>query len=269
MEYGICLHSIIPVRAEASHKSEMVTQVLFGELYHIIEKENFWFKIKLLFDGYEGWIDIIQANLIGEQEFIRLAGAETSITVDLVQLLLNETTRSMIPLVMGSSLPAFDDLRIRAGFNVYYYECFVSGSLLNATNISHRTSIDIRQQLIEYAILYMNAPYLWGGRSPFGIDCSGFVQMVYKLQGLKLLRDASQQAAQGEIISLLAEAESGDLAFFDDVDGNITHVGMLIDSHRIIHCSGQVQIDILDHEGIYSTKLQKYTHKLRLIKRII
>ena len=115
----------------------------------------------------------------------------------------------------------------------------------------------------------MNAPYLWGGRTPFGIDCSGFVQMVYKLQGMKLLRDASQQATLGEVVSLIDEAESGDLAFFDDAEGNIIHVGMLIDRQRIIHCSGKVKINNLDHEGIYDANLQKYTHKLRLIKRII
>jgi cell wall-associated NlpC family hydrolase len=93
--------------------------------------------------------------------------------------------------------------------------------------------------------------------------------MVYKLKKVKLQRDSSQQALQGEVVGLLAEAEPGDLAFFDDEEGNINHVGMLLDRNRIIHCSGKVRVDIIDHEGIYSGEQQKYTHKLRLIKRII
>jgi cell wall-associated NlpC family hydrolase len=122
---------------------------------------------------------------------------------------------------------------------------------------------------VNDALLYLNAPYVWGGRTPFGIDCSGFVQMVYKMKKIKLLRDASQQASQGEVISLLGEAEPGDLAFFDDAEGKITHVGLLIDRSHIIHCSGKVRIDVLDHEGIYNEAVQKYTHKLRLIRRIV
>lgn len=266
MESGICLHSVIPVRAEPSHKAEMVTQVLFGELYHVTEKDNLWVKIRLLWDGYEGWISILQVNPLDEEEFNRLSGAHTSITGDLVQLLSVENTGAIIPLLPGSSLPALEKMQTRISNSVYYYEGLVSEFQGEASNAILHTS---KQKLIGDARLYMNTPYLWGGRSPFGIDCSGFVQMAYKLQGIKLLRDASQQAAQGEVISLLVEAEPGDLAFFDDAEGNIVHVGMLIDHQSIIHCSGYVRIDPIDHEGIYSANLQKYTHKLRLIKRII
>jgi hypothetical protein len=247
----------------------MVTQVLFGELYYVIERDNSWCKVRLSFDGYEGWIDILQADLIDEEEYTRLDCSETSVTLDLVQLLSHETVRSMIPLVIGSSLPDYNDSQICVGQDLFFYDGLVSESLLKQTSTFIQNKLKTRQQLLRDAMLYMNAPYLWGGRTPFGIDCSGFVQMVYKLQGLKLLRDSSQQATQGEVVSLLAEAEPGDLAFFDDPEGRITHVGILIDFQRIIHCSGQVQIDSIDHEGIFSAKLQKYTHRLRLIKRII
>ena len=117
--------------------------------------------------------------------------------------------------------------------------------------------------------MYLDAPYLWGGRSPFGIDCSGLVQMTYKLSGIKLPRDAGQQASCGTTINLLSEAQAGDLAFFDNEEGIITHVGIILPNNQIIHASGRVRVDSLDHEGIYNVKKKQYSHKLRLIKRII
>ena len=117
--------------------------------------------------------------------------------------------------------------------------------------------------------MYLNAPYLWGGKTPFGIDCSGFTQMVYKLNGFALPRDAYQQAEIGETLSFVEEAEPGDLAFFDDDEGNIIHVGMVLEQGTIIHASGKVRIDALDHQGIYNKELKNYSHKLRLIKKII
>jgi hypothetical protein len=269
MEYGICLLSVIPLRAEPSHKSEMVTQLLFGELYQVLDKENSWYRIRTSFDNYEGWIDSVQVSNLDEHEYRRLEASETPVTMDLVQLMSHETAKSMVPVLIGSSLPACDESRIRVGQDVFFYEGLVSGSHMQQVRNPEISADAMKQQLTQDAMLYINAPYLWGGRTPFGIDCSGFVQMVYKLQGLYLFRDASQQATQGDVVSLLAEAVQGDLAFFDDPEGNIIHVGMLLDSQRIIHCSGKVKIDPLDHEGIYNVKLQRYTHKLRLIKRII
>ncbi len=126
-----------------------------------------------------------------------------------------------------------------------------------------------RAALIENAYLYLHAPYLWGGKSPFGIDCSGFTQMVFKLNGKLLKRDAYQQAEEGETLSFLEEAEEGDLAFFDNEDGKIIHVGIVLRDFKIIHASGKVRIDSLDHEGIFNSETQKYSHRLRLIKRVI
>ncbi|MFZ4520645.1 MAG: NlpC/P60 family protein [Bacteroidales bacterium] len=269
MENGICLQSVIPVRCEPSHKSEMVTQILFGELYKVTEKTSSWLKIKLLYDGYEGWISAIQASLLDDEEYLRLSESPKQITLDLVQLLTNDTPPSFIPIVLGSSLPAMNDSMISVGQHRFHFEGTLSDSTINETKadiIKHR---DVALQLLEDAKIYLNSPYLWGGRTPFGIDCSGFTQMAYKLQGFKLLRDASQQATQGEVVGLLAEAKPADLAFFDDAEGNINHVGILINRQYIMHCSGSVRIDSLDHEGIYNESEQKYTHKLRLIKRIL
>ncbi len=115
----------------------------------------------------------------------------------------------------------------------------------------------------------MNAPYLWGGKTPFGIDCSGFTQMVYKLNGHALLRDASEQASQGIALSFIEESEPGDLAFFDNSEGQIIHVGIIMEDNHIIHAHGKVRIDRLDHSGIYNIDKKIHTHKLRVIKKII
>ena len=125
-----------------------------------------------------------------------------------------------------------------------------------------------KSEIVHKAFLFLNTPYLWGGKTPFGIDCSGFTQLVYKLCGHTLLRDAKDQATQGEVLSFIEESEPGDLAFFDNEEGVITHVGIIMQDYFIIHASGKVRIDVLDHSGIYNTDTKKHTHKLRVIKRI-
>jgi gamma-D-glutamyl-L-lysine dipeptidyl-peptidase len=123
--------------------------------------------------------------------------------------------------------------------------------------------------ILKLARRYLYAPYLWGGRSPFGIDCSGFTQVVFMMAGLKLKRDASQQVGQGEGVDFAEQAQAADLAFFDNDKGNIVHVGIVMNNNHIIHAAGQVRIDRLDHFGIFNETLGKYTHKLRLIKRFL
>ncbi len=269
MESGICIHSAVPVRREPAHTSEMVTQILFGELYRIVDKENNWLRIHLMYDDYEGWIHLLQSHSVSEPEFIRLAGSETAVTIDLVHPLLHETRHSTFPIVVGSSLPGLAEQRFQIDREIFFFNGKTSCTSQPAQTDNSLNLQKIRQEIMNDAMIFINAPYLWGGRTPFGIDCSGFTQLVYKLQKIKLLRDAVQQSTQGEVISLLAEAEPGDLAFFDDEEGKITHVGLIIDGSKIIHCSGKVRIDALDHQGIYDQELQKYTHKLRLIKRIL
>lgn len=267
MEYGICLLSTIPVRREPSHRSEMVTQLLFGELYRITAIEGPWHCITLAYDNYEGWIDAPQVHRIPEEEFVRLVHVPTPVTLDLVELMANDTRKTLIPVITGSSLPGFDGEGISIGDTRFQFEGQVSTAFRKTENSSGVQADP--EQLTQDSLLYLNAPYQWGGRSPFGLDCSGFVQMAFKLHGIRLLRDASQQATQGEVIPLLAEAGSADLAFFDNEEGTITHVGILLDTRRIIHCSGEVRIDPIDHEGIFNAQMGKYTHRLRLIRRLI
>jgi len=255
--YGICNLSIVPVRIEPAHRSEQVTQLLFGENFHVLDQQQEWIKIKVSYDDYEGWIHRSQQLSIGLPEFNELQRSNSFLSYDLVQILVNH--QSIFSLVLGSTLPWFRSGSCRLGGIDYTFE----------GNAKQPETIIGTKVLIENAFMYLNAPYLWGGRSPFGIDCSGFTQMVYKLSGIPLKRDAWMQAEQGQTIHLLDETQPGDLAFFDNEEGKIIHVGILTTKNRIIHASGKVRIDNIDHQGIFNVDTKRYSHNLRLIKRII
>lgn len=249
MQYGICHLSIVPLRIESSDKSELVSQVLYGEVFKVIEHRKKWSKIRLAFDKYEGWIDNKQFQFIDKQNYELLSKSEQILSTDLVEFI-EDSSQNIYPVPIGSTLNGLCVLNHKHDGNV----------------INEKRS---KSELIETAFLFLNAPYLWGGKTPFGIDCSGFTQMVYKLNGYKLLRDASLQATQGEALSFIEESEPGDLAFFDNIDGDITHVGIIMKDNYIIHAHGKVRIDRLDHSGIYNTEKNIHTHKLRVIKKII
>jgi gamma-D-glutamyl-L-lysine dipeptidyl-peptidase len=256
MPYGICNLNSIPLRATPNDTSEMVSQVLFGESFEIIDKKNNWLQITLAFDGYQGWIDSKQQIVISKELFERLNNEKQAITSDVVNFVSFNNTE-LLALSLGATLPFFDAPSFILNEISYTYE----GSFLK--------KIHKKESLIEHAYFYLNSPYLWGGRTPFGIDCSGFTQMVYKLSGHTLLRDASQQATQGETLSFIEESEPGDLAFFDNEEGNIIHVGIILANHHIIHAHGKVRIDKLDQSGIYNVDTKRHTHKLRVIKKIL
>ncbi|MBI9038725.1 MAG: C40 family peptidase [Bacteroidales bacterium] len=259
MEFGICKLSVIPLRSNPSDKSEMINQLLFGDLLIVQENLKNWVKVRSVYDNYEGWIDLKQFSSIAENEFKRLNSLRQNTTLEFVHLLVNKKNNSLIPIVFGSSLPGLENEEFALNDEFFAYDGDIFSNNQTITNL----------QLIESASVLINAPYLWGGRTPFGIDCSGFTQIVFKTCGIKLLRDAAQQATQGELVNFLSEAKAGDLVFFDDDEENIIHVGILFSENKIIHSSGKVRIDNIDHNGIYNTKLEKYTHKLRLIKKII
>jgi len=252
--FAICNLSSIPLRIEPNDRSEIVSQVLFGEHFEIIEKDNQWFKIKLHFDNYEGWIDSKQCQVISNEQYEWLCKEVIILNSDLVEYISN-ANNVLIPITLGASLS------------------FLNHSDINIENYEfegYKTSgIKPKSSVVDIAFMYLNAPYLWGGKTPFGIDCSGFTQMVYKLAGYQLLRDASEQATQGEVLSFIEESEPGDLAFFDNEEGKIIHVGILLNDNYIIHASGKVRVDRLDHLGIYNAELNKHTHRLRVIKKII
>lgn len=249
MEYGLCNLSIVPIRAETSDSSEMVTQVLYGDTFKILESRKKWSRIRLYFDKYEGWIDNKQFLKISEEDYTKLNKVSPQLSSDLANFIIMEQEQLML---------------IGIGTNI------VVAKYLNHTFEGHHISgILPKKAIIETALLYLNTPYLWGGKTPSGIDCSGFTQMVYKLCGYSLLRDANEQAAQGEALSFIEESEPGDLAFFDNEEGTIIHVGIIMDDNYIIHAHGKVRIDRLDHTGIFNYEKRTHTHTLRVIKRII
>ncbi len=257
MTHAICNLSLVNVKSEPSHRSELVTQVLFGEHFEVIESREEWIRVGLAYDGYEGWILQSQCAFISFNDFALLNKEEICISYDLVQIVIHENT--MTSIVLGSSLPHYKNQHCFLSDRAYKFE----------GNARFPERLQNSNALIENSYMYLNCPYQWGGRSPFGIDCSGFTQMVFKLSGMKLKRDAHDQSQQGTLVNLFDEARAGDLAFFDNEEGKITHVGIVLEKSRIIHSSGKVRIDSLDHHGIYNNDLKKYTHKLRLIKRFI
>lgn len=253
MSFAVCQVSVSPLRAEPSDRSEMVTQVLFGEKAEVLETKKNWIKIKADFDGYEGWCDSKQFTEVSEEEFHSLqndkfASESFNLAVD------NDMP---LTLPMAASLCNLNEGKIKFGNKeIEYLGEFQAGNLS-------------KSNLPNLASMYLNTPYLWGGKSVFGIDCSGMVQQVYKFCGVKLPRDAYQQAELGEALSFIEESEPGDLAFFDNQEGKIIHVGIVLEGNKIIHAHGKVRIDPFDNNGIFNTDSQSYSHKLRVLKKLI
>ncbi len=250
MPYGICHLSVIPVRAQADNSSEMLTQLLYGEHFKIIENRKFWSKVRIVADKTEGWIT--------KQQFLPLDQPKLEIikqnkspeyATDLVAYA-TDKDQVLIPVLLGSSVSSAPLMA----------QTFEGASLNGAGSKSN---------IVPTAMYYLHAPFLWGGKTPFVVDDSGFSQMVYKINGYQLPRRASEQAMIGESLSFIEESEPGDLAFFDDKEGNIDHVGIIMKDNFIIHAHGKVRIDRLDHTGIFNRDEGLYSHSLRVIKRIV
>lgn len=234
MEKYYCSVSVSPMRAEVSEKSEMTSQILYGETCEIIKTEGLYSKIKMDFDGYEGWVN---SSVLKKEN--------------------SEISKHLVTKNYGVfDLPEGRNLLSLGSEVAFETENFVDNN-------------NIRESLVESAKKFINVPYLWGGRSYFGIDCSALVQLVYKIHGIALPRDADKQAELGEARDFVEESEPGDLAFFEDETGFISHVGLVLSPFELIHASGKVRIDSLDFSGIYNAEKNKHTHKLRMVKTVI
>lgn len=251
MDQFICQHLFIPLRTAPSHRAEMGSQILFGERYEIVDTAGSYSRIRLLFDDYHGWID--------NDHVIHIEADSRAL----------HTTLAEDTLVRPGNNP---DLILPAGSELYNITAdrmgFTSGTLRFRSGKPLVTA-PLTGDPASTASRYLNIPYLWGGRTYMGMDCSGLVQTVYKVHGVSLPRDSFLQAETGRTINMLSEALPGDLLFFDNKQGRITHVGMLHSEGTVIHCSGSVRLDMIDHQGIFRRDINRYTHRLRIIKRVI
>lgn len=258
MQFGICPLSVVPVRSFPSHHSELHSQLLFGELFEILEsKGKQWYKIRCQLDQFEGWIEQVQCKLLVASEFEQYAN-HFAFSLELVQAAMGRD--HFIPITMGSRLPNFDGLHFRIGDTIYTF----SGQALTPGEVRPGSEF-----LLKIAKRYLGAPFLWGGRSPFGMDAPGFTQMVFQFAGILLPRLAIAQLELGASVDFVENSQPGDLAFFENKFGRITHVGIIMPDNRIIHAYGSVRIDMLDHFGIYDEARGVYTRRLRLIKRLL
>ncbi|MGX1930613.1 C40 family peptidase [Flagellimonas sp. 2504JD4-2] len=250
MQYGVCHLSIVPIRISPDDTTEMLSQLLYGDYFKVLEKRKFWSRIRVAYDGCEGWVTNNQIRFIQEEDYEVLNSQDNSkISSDIISHICTED-EMLLPILLGSVISV-------TGLLGHTFE----GNCVNGTTE--------KENLVDTALLYLKAPYQKGGKTPFGIDCSGFTQMVYRINGHGLKREAEAQSKQGEVLSFIEESEPGDLAFFDNNEGIIDHVGIILEDNYIIHVNGHVRIDRLDHTGIFNAEEKLYTHKLRVIKKVL
>ena len=257
MKHGICPLSTVAIRNSASHKSEMISELLFGEVAEVLElKGRQWAKIRCAHDNFVGWVACNQLEWITPKEFEDYQ-ENYGVVLDVFQGV--SADGAFLPLSLGARLPNFDGLRFAIGEKKYQF----SGQAVFPDDIQQGP-----EMIQKIARKYLNAPYLWGGRSPFGVDGPGLVQAVFGIAGYPLPREAVQQLELGEGVDFAEQARAADVAFFENLKGRITHTGIMLPEGKIIHAYGKVRIDKLDHQGIFNTELGRYTHRLRIIKRL-
>lgn len=252
MQHGLINLAIVPLRDAPIHKAQQVSQLLFGEGFEVLETQDQWLQIQTENDKYIGWMQTIQALLFNADVYAKIKQKTFQLTTEPVTVVRKIADHSLFYLPAGSKITGIEQDQFSIGGTTY--------ELLQQI-------LPDKNSMVDYAYSYLNTPYLWGGRTHFGIDCSGFAQTVYQQHGIQLKRDAWQQAEQGKTVDFLQSALPGDLAFFDNEEGRIVHVGIMLNNTQIIHASGSVKIDRINNQGIYSAVQKKYTHRLRIIKR--
>ena len=255
MDYAVVTAPAAPVRRKPDHRKEMVNQLLFGETVKVLkEKGTLWVKIRSLHDGYEGWLT---NTLLLETDEAFATTRSNIVAADLLNTITIGGREIHIP--AGSSLPLLNNGEGRIATLDYLF----AGNLLNRDE--QQPGIELLSQLTRP---WLDAPYLWGGRTPLGVDCSGFTQVIFKQMGIDLPRDAWQQAQEGEPVKKFKSVKPGDLVFFDRGE-EIIHVGILLDEAKVIHASGRVRIDLLTKKGIKDAVTGKRTLRLNAIRRVI
>ncbi len=253
MEKYICDNVFVPLRSGPTHKSEMLSQVLFGEKYIIADKAGSWIKVTTLYDNYSGWLD---TDHLQHRPDIN---NKTGYVINRPVTCFREDKTKM---VLEAGCEIYDPDFVSRSFNL-------GDRRYKAGEDFNEKCIKVNETLSDTAVRFINSPYIWGGRIPSGIDCSGLVQLVYKIHGTAIPRDSGDQAETGNMIDFIHETKPGDLVFFDNERGKISHVGMIFSDGLVIHASGRVRIDAIDHQGIFRTDTGRYSHRLRMIRRII
>jgi len=258
MTYAICPISVAPIRASSNHRSEQVTQLLFGEIVEILDKKGkAWAKVRCTWDNSIGWVNTNQIKSITNSER-ELFDENFAYNLDLLSPLMSNTHH--LPITIGARLPNFDGIRFQLAEQLYTF----SGQAVFPSDMRQNSEL-----VLKLAKRYLYAPYQWGGRSPLGIDASGLTQMVFRMLGIKLHREPNEQVHQGETVDFVEQSQPGDLAFFENKAGNISHVGIIMPERYIIHAHGQVRIDKIDHYGIFNEETGRYSHRLRVAKRVL
>ena len=276
IEYMFAINhcTVTPVRQEPSEGSEQLTQLLFGEVCEVHDRLPRWTKIRSTLDGQEGWVDFKMLTHVGDEAIRREAKGEGVVSVPMAIATDMETSEELM-LTLGTRLPNY----AHGTFEVLGKQYLIDPTCVSQPISNSHSGRPIggtpsnSHNVCAIAQTLLNAPYLWGGKNAMGMDCSGFTQVVYATQGINLLRNAREQMTQGELVPSLAEAQPGDLAFFDHADRdpkatNISHVGLLLDNKKIIHCSGCVHVDDIDEQGIHLLD-GELTHHLVQIKRYL
>ncbi|MDR3189231.1 MAG: C40 family peptidase [Prevotellaceae bacterium] len=259
MKHGLAICPVVPLRAAASERSEMTSQLLWGETFCAAEQAGGWLRVCADLDRYEGWVSALMVRLPDEDAWAREARLPYRLCTDALCRAVSEQTGQGVYLPQGSVLYRYGEATRTFS---------LAGNSYRLERAPRRLPADRRAAAIAAATQLLNAPYLWGGRTAMGVDCSGLTQLAYRTAGVALPRDAAQQAQAGAPVSLADGAQPADLAFFGGDEGKITHVGMLLGEGKILHASGCVRIDSIDSHGIFSASLNRYTHTLRGCRRI-
>lgn len=259
MNFGICSSSSIPIRKEPSTRSELVSEILFGE--HFVVKEMFmgWAYIKQQFDGVEGWIDCINISEISSKIFDKLNSKNYAVSTDSFNIV--SINDNAVRITAGSSLPFWR--KIKKEFSLFGTDFYQLHGRYNFNGIKN-----IYDSIVQGALTFSNSPYLEGGRTPLGIDSSGLIQLSLKMAKIYIPRNLNEQVLEGTQISFVEESKNGDLAFFQNENGEIINVGIIWEKNKIIHVSDKVCVENIDQYGIYN-KNGRYTHNLRVIKRVL
>lgn len=286
MSVGCCTLPLVPMRLEPSERSEMVSQMLFGELFEVLQEKNSWSRIRNFSDDYVGWcssqmLQLLPTNIFQELEKTSpvFTSAPLSLCACVVESLAKESSQKLSSMFLPAGSRLYFLNKETGHFSVYR-----SGGSPSLEHFSkeiwemdpkplwaaaRREGENVAEAALRSALRFVNAPYLWGGKSILGMDCSGLVQLIFSIHGICLPRDARDQFLAGSAVVNLSEALPGDLAFFSNEAGNVVHVGILLNSGQIVHASGCVRMDSVDATGIFNRAIGSYTHSFFSVRRVV